>query len=103
MAENKGQGRSWPNEGRGGHPGIARGKVSWHINWDQICTYLYSSFSPPELQHFADHLKGLAYPDMPNYELLENCLIVAMKRLGIGPNDPFGLFKDKSICISSFH
>lgn len=48
-------------------------------------------FSPSELQHFADHLKGLSYPDMPDYDLLENCLIVAMKRLGICSNDPFGM------------
>ncbi|KAL3070664.1 hypothetical protein niasHS_016938 [Heterodera schachtii] len=47
------------------------------------------SGNPPELHHFADHLKGLGYPDEPDYELLENCLQVAMKRLGIGINDPF--------------
>lgn len=48
-------------------------------------------FSPPELHHFADHLKGLNYADTPDYELLENCLLVAMKRLGIAINDPLGL------------
>lgn len=45
--------------------------------------------NPPELQQFADHLKSLAYADMPDYELLENCLAMAMKRLDIGLNDPF--------------
>uniref|UniRef100_A0A914H3A4 Protein kinase domain-containing protein n=1 Tax=Globodera rostochiensis TaxID=31243 RepID=A0A914H3A4_GLORO len=45
--------------------------------------------NPPELHHFADHLKGLSYPDAPDYELLENCLLVAMKRLGIGIKDTF--------------
>uniref|UniRef100_A0A183CRR2 Protein kinase domain-containing protein n=1 Tax=Globodera pallida TaxID=36090 RepID=A0A183CRR2_GLOPA len=45
--------------------------------------------NPPELHHFVDHLKGLSYPDEPDYELLENCLLVAMKRLGIGMKDTF--------------
>ncbi|KAF7637836.1 Protein kinase domain-containing protein [Meloidogyne graminicola] len=45
--------------------------------------------NPSELHHFADHLNGLTYSDLPDYELLEDCLVVAMKRLGIGPNDPF--------------
>ncbi|KAL7071203.1 hypothetical protein ACQ4LE_009619, partial [Meloidogyne hapla] len=45
--------------------------------------------NPSELHHFAEHLSGLTYADLPDYELLEDCLCVAMKRLGIGPNDPF--------------
>uniref|UniRef100_A0A914N9F4 Protein kinase domain-containing protein n=1 Tax=Meloidogyne incognita TaxID=6306 RepID=A0A914N9F4_MELIC len=45
--------------------------------------------NPSELHHFAEHLSGLTYGDLPDYELLEDCLCVAMKRLGIGANDPF--------------